>query len=290
MSRRLLDLSGKIDDALLGVLQDVSTVAASLGIPFFVIGATARDIVLGYGFGIEPTRATRDLDLGVQVANWEEFLTLTKGLIASGEFRPSAVTHRFFHQRTALPVDIVPFGEIASGRDTIAWPPERAVVMSIIGFDEAHLYAWPVLLSKNLEISFASPVGWALLKIISWNDRDSSIRAKDAQDLALILRKYAEAGNIDRLHGEESALFQAEEYEFEYAGARLLGRDLAKIAKPETVQLVLKILEQETGEQSQSRLAAEMSPNLAVRADLFENHLKLLVKLKQGIAELAGGN
>ena len=32
--------------------------------PFFVVGASARDIVLKFGFGIETIRATNDIDLG----------------------------------------------------------------------------------------------------------------------------------------------------------------------------------------------------------------------------------
>lgn len=283
-----MDLSGKIESGLLGVFRDVSKVAASLGISFFVIGATARDIVLDYGFGIQPSRATRDLDLGVQVADWEEFQALTKGLVASGEFVTSPATQRFFHKKSSLPVDIVPFGKIAASKGAILWPPENAVEMNILGFEEAYAHAWVVRLSNDLEIPFASPAGWALLKIISWNDRDRSASLKDAQDLALILRSYVQAGNADRLYDEEGVLFQEEEYEFEYAGARLLGRDLAKIAKPETVQAIMDILEMETNEQSQYRLVAEMSATRIAEAERFEDRLKLLLKLKQGISEVIG--
>ena len=288
MSKRSLDLSGKIEAGLLGVLRDVSQVAASLGIPFFVIGATARDIVLDSGFGIQPSRATRDLDLGVQVADWEEFQALAKALVASGKFMSSSVTQRFFHQKSGFPVDIVPFGKIAVGKDAISWPPAHEMEMNILGFAEAYVHAWTVRLDNDLEIPFASPVGWALLKIISWNDRDLSARVKDAQDLALILPKYVEAGNVDRLYDEEGDLFQEEGYEFEYAGARLLGRDLAKISPKGTVQAVLEILERETGNQSQYRLVTEMSANRTAEVELFEYHLKLLLKLKQGISEVSG--
>jgi predicted nucleotidyltransferase len=288
MSRRLLDLSGKIESGLMGVLRDVSIVAASLGIPFFVIGATARDIVLDYGFGIQPGRATRDLDLGVQVADWEKFQALTKGLVATGEFATSPATQRFFHKNSSLPVDIVPFGGIAASRGAILWPPEHAVEMNILGFEEAYAHAWAVRLSTDLEIPFASPAGWALLKIIPWDDRDRSVSVKDAQDLALILRNYVQAGNADRLYDEEGTLFQEEAYEFEYAGARLLGRDLAKIAKPETVQAVMDILERETREQTKYRLVAEMSATRIAEAGRFDDHLKLLLKLSQGISEVIG--
>ncbi|MHB1228389.1 MAG: nucleotidyl transferase AbiEii/AbiGii toxin family protein [Desulfurivibrionaceae bacterium] len=284
-----MDLSGKIENGLLGVFRDVSTVAASLGIPFFVIGATARDIVLEYGFEIQPSRATLDLDLGVRVADWEEFEALTKGLVDSGGFATSPAAQRFFHKMSSFPVDIVPFGKIATIGGAISWPPEHAVEMNIIGFEEAYVHAWIVRLSNDLEIRFASPAGWALLKIISWNERDRSARVKDARDLGLILRNYAQAGNVDRLYDEERALFQAEEYEFEYAGARLLGRDLTKIAKTKTLQLVQEILERETREQSQYRLVAEMETNRFAETDLFEYHLKLLMKLKQGILEVVEG-
>lgn len=281
-----MDLSGKIEPGLLGVLRDVSHVAASLGIPFFVIGATARDIVLDHGFGIQPSRATRDLDLGVQVANWEEFQSLAKGLVAPGEFTTSTAAQRFFHKSSGLPVDIVPFGGIAASSGAILWPPEDTVEMNILGFDEAYAHAWAVRLSEDLEIPLASPAGWALLKIISWNDRDRSARVKDAQDLALILRHYAEAGNADRLYEEESALFEEEGYDFELAGARLLGRDLAKIAKSETAQAVMIILARETRDQEQYHLVREMSANRIAEGELFELHLNLLKKFKQGISEI----
>ena len=281
-----MDLSGKVENELLDILRDVSQVAESLRISFFVIGAMARDIVLDYGFGIQPSRATRDLDLGVRVADWEIFQALTNGFVASGEFTTSKAAQRFFHIKSNLPVDIVPFGEVGSDAGTISWPPEHVVVMNSIGFEEAYAHTWLVRLSPDLEINVVSPAGWALLKIISWNDRDPSIRVKDAQDLALILKNYSEAGNVDRLFGEESALFEAEDYEFAFAGARLLGIDLAKIAKLETIQKILEILEEETREQSQYMLVADMAPNLSVEFDHFEFHLKLLFKLREGVLEI----
>lgn len=97
---------------------------------------------------------------------------MTNGLVASGEFMSSSATQRFSHQKSGFPVDIVPFGKIAASKDAILWPPENAVEMNILGFAEAYGHAWTVRLSNDLEIPFASPAGWALLKIISWNDRD----------------------------------------------------------------------------------------------------------------------
>jgi predicted nucleotidyltransferase len=64
MSKNLLDLSGKIDDLTGGLFVAIASVATSLGIPFFVVGATARDMILSYGYGIQTIRATYDIDFG----------------------------------------------------------------------------------------------------------------------------------------------------------------------------------------------------------------------------------
>jgi predicted nucleotidyltransferase len=44
-----------------------------LSIPFFVVGASARDFILKYCYSLELLRMTRDIDLGVEVASWEQF-------------------------------------------------------------------------------------------------------------------------------------------------------------------------------------------------------------------------
>ncbi|MGD9161830.1 MAG: hypothetical protein PVG39_25695 [Desulfobacteraceae bacterium] len=70
MSRNLLDLSGKIDPLTIELFETIKNTADSGGINFFVVGASARDMILEYGYEIKTKRATMDIDLGVQVADW----------------------------------------------------------------------------------------------------------------------------------------------------------------------------------------------------------------------------
>ena len=49
MSNSLLDLSGRIDPSLIEVFDAIAEVASTKGTTYFVVGATARDIILGYG-------------------------------------------------------------------------------------------------------------------------------------------------------------------------------------------------------------------------------------------------
>lgn len=106
MTKKFLDLSGKIDGSI-PVFEDINGIAGSLGIPFFVIGATARDLILEVGYGIRSFRATRDLDLAIQIEDWKIFDTLSAALLETGQFRKDRIPHRFVY-KNELYIDIAP--------------------------------------------------------------------------------------------------------------------------------------------------------------------------------------
>lgn len=132
MNKRLLDLSGKIESALVEAFDAIASVASECSIPYFVVGATARDIILSYGHGIAIKRATVDIDLGVEVANWEEFHALKDGLAATGQFEPTRSAQRLLYKRH-LPIDIVPFGRLEQENREISWPPDHSFTMNRTG-------------------------------------------------------------------------------------------------------------------------------------------------------------
>jgi predicted nucleotidyltransferase len=86
MSRRLLDLSGKIDPLTIELFEIIKSAADFRDIKFFVVGASARDMILEYGYDIKTKRATMDIDLGVQVADWGQYENLKQGLIDTSKF------------------------------------------------------------------------------------------------------------------------------------------------------------------------------------------------------------
>jgi len=92
MTKKLLDLSGKIDE-LIPIIGEITQVADSLGIPFFVIGAAARDLILKHGYGLGSSRATIDLDLAIQVENWEKYNILSAVLLETGPFSEDRSPH-----------------------------------------------------------------------------------------------------------------------------------------------------------------------------------------------------
>jgi predicted nucleotidyltransferase len=80
--------------SLIMLIRTLDQVAMQLGIPYFVIGATARDILIEHVHGLETTRATRDIDFAVAVSSWEAFDRLKEQLIETGEFQSGGQSHR----------------------------------------------------------------------------------------------------------------------------------------------------------------------------------------------------
>jgi predicted nucleotidyltransferase len=284
MTNILFNLSGKIEKPTVDTLYLLKGIADSFGIPFFVVGAFARDLILKHRYGIEPRRMTTDIDLGVEVASWEQFKKLKESLIATGQFSLTSEKQRL-HCGTIL-IDILPFGPITDEDKKISWPPEHEIIMSMVGFEEAYEYSITVRLSSDpeLDIKLASLPGLAIMKLISWKEKYPD-RKRDAEDLLLIMNKYEEAGNSERLYGEELPLLLEEGFDTQMAGTRLLGRDMAKISDPKTFLIIKGILDTETEEMSRYKLVTDMIRETGISDTRFDETLVQLMKLRQGFAE-----
>jgi len=223
-----IDISSKINDpVIVDLLGEISIVADDLEIPFFLVGAMARDLVLWHGYGIAPGRATKDFDLGVRIVSWDQFDAMKAALIASGYFVDRGPKCRLVF-RGKTPVDVLPFGPIDGSRKVTEWPPGDGEQLNLTGFEEANESALDVRIraEPELVLRVANPCGLVLLKLIAWNDRKPV--NKDAIDLGLLIRSYLQVGNDKRLFEEHADLLDVDDFDFELAGARLLGRDSRK--------------------------------------------------------------
>ena len=287
MTQKLLNLSGKIEGPILEILEAISNIAASLKIPFFVVGAAVSDIILHWGYGVEITRATADIDLAVMLEDWDEFTQLKETIIESKTFEKGREPQRFFYA-DSFAVDIVPFGEISKPKDTIEWPDSEGRAMITLGFKESFDNSILVRLrtAPDFTIRFASLAGLAAMKIISWNDK-YPVRNKDAKDLKFIMCNYIEAGNFERIYnGEDSDILEGDAADYELMSARLLGRDVSAIMTPKSQKYILKILNEETGEQANYKLALDMSRGHSYISKDFDANLKLLEAFKKGFLDI----
>jgi predicted nucleotidyltransferase len=245
--------------SLIMLIRTLDQVAMQLGIPYFVIGATARDILIEHVHGLETTRATRDIDFAVAVSSWEAFDRLKEQLIETGEFQSGGQSHRltFGEGKGAYPLDLVPF-EGVERHGEIAWPPDGDFVMNVAGYTDACDSALDVEIAPGFTVKIVSLPAMTILKILAWNDRPE--RDKHASDVLLILRHYHQAGQFDRLYEDDNiALLEKHGYDLELAGAALLGCDARRdVAKETRAQVTLvfateKISEKFIGQMTRSQ-------------------------------------
>lgn len=274
----MLDCSQRPDLALHAqVLADVHVAAAVLDVTPLIVGAFARDLLLAYAHGIPIGRQTEDLDLGLAVGTWDDFEQLRRVMLASGRFAPTAVAHRL--RRGALLVDLVPFGAIETAERTLAWPPDGVVVMDVFGFQEALRAAIEVRLPAGVTARTVSLPALALLMLVCWKDRHLRAPAKDAADLQLILDNYLKAGNEHRLWNEFLPWLQDDRFDYDLAGASMLGRDIGRLVDPVGRDRLAALLSEQAHEDRPGRLPQEMDRQDQERA------IRRLVEIRRGILE-----
>ena len=260
----------------------VQSIAASRGIDVLIAGAFARDLHLRYGFGIAPLRQTEDIDIALAVPTWQAFDELRRQLIASARFvEASGIRHRLRYRGDGveLPIDIVPFGGLESTDRTIAWPPSGKEVMDVFGFREAQDCGVAIMLPGNVVINVVSLPALVVLKLVAWQARHYTAPRKDAYDLQFIIKHYLDAGNRERLWAEFKAWTEADNFDYEMAGARMLGYDVSTVLAAGGRERVADLLLEQTDETRPGLLASEMIANDAARA------LALLRAVHQGIME-----
>ena len=280
----------RFDPVILEILRHVDGVTRDLAVDYFVVGAMARDILLTGVFGLSAGRATRDVDLAVAVKGWQEFEAMKSHLINTGAFRSDdRIAHRLHYQRGAgsrgHPVDIIPFGRVEKHESAIAWPPDGAVVMNVAGYAETFACAVQVEVEPGFAIRVASLAGLAILKLVAWADRGAG-DPRDAIDLATLIRQYGSAGNEDRLYGEEIRVMEAVNYDFDLAGARLLGIDAGRIAAPATRERIVNIFDDSA---RVDRLALHVAQGMRAAQDALAEAGQLLDQFRGGFQETRSG-
>lgn len=238
--------SEKLEHPLLkGLLDELIPVFQKLEIKFFVIGATARDIIMEL-HGEKSGRRTQDIDIAIAVDKWEEFSTIEKEIIQLSNFQKDKKQKQRFLYLNDFQLDIVPYGGITTNEDKIFWPPDQSFAMSVLGFEEAEKDLVRVKIDDSVEIDIVSLAGIFLLKIVAWNDRNHKGN-KDADDIGFILSNYL------NIHEERAAMehyedvYEMENFSITKAGATLLGIDIAQLlsngSKDKIKEIITKELE-----------------------------------------------
>jgi predicted nucleotidyltransferase len=220
-----------VDAFIVSILELIDRLLRDAKIPYMLIGATARDLLLYHVFGHAVTRATYDLDIAILVDSWDRFALVKRLFLDIPGFTDKGRSgQRLYYQapgaRFETIVDIIPFGNVETAERTIAWPPDADVVMNVAAFSDVFENSLRVQVHQDLIIPVASLPGLTVLKLFAWLDRHED---RDVQDLRKLMETYTDAGNFDRLYDEESEELEKVGFDTILAGAYLLGKDAKRI-------------------------------------------------------------
>lgn len=264
--------SEKIGNPLLvAILRKVSCCFAEMEQSFFVIGATARDILIRQLVGVSSGRKTRDLDLAIAIPDWEDFEHIKQVLLAHGFEKEPKMYQRFYYGDYEM--DIVPYGDIAREDGYIYWPPEEDIAMSVKGFSDVLSNAITVTIDDDFDIKIASLHGLFILKFNAWLDRNFQT-SKDAVDMAFILENYFLA-NVNR--GFHSEVYDWEDFDEIEVGAYWLAYDILEFLSREHLAYYRQCLQQEVEKEEHSKLLQQLSDSSS--AFSYEQFLGALQKM-----------
>ena len=227
------------------LLKDLSSFFGSINVDFYVIGATARDIILSNLHDLVPERKTDDLDIAIAISDWNQFRSIEENLPKIEGFEKSKELKQRFIYNGIYVVDIVPFGDVAEDDGNIYWPPDETIAMSVWGFPEMADSTINVEIDGEVSIKIASLPGLFILKLVAWRDRHL-VGSKDAYDMALLMKNYLDI-NIERAVEEHYDLYETDEFDQVIAGAQLMARDVKLLMRnnEKTLEYLREILVKE---------------------------------------------
>lgn len=224
------------DPILTDILVRIDKVASSHDVQFCVVGATARNLVMHGVYGVAKSSATADIDFAVGVDSWDAYRVLQKALIDTRDFvadDPLKQHQLRFVAGGGYPLDLIPYGGVVDSNHQLAWPPERSLVMNLIGYQEAVDHALLVEL-PGVTVPVVSIPSFVMLKLFAWDDRWAETQ-RDARDVGDVMRHYPEIQRVqDWLYGEGIALLEKFDYDIDHASIALLGVEIGHLAHADT--------------------------------------------------------
>ena len=181
-----------------------------------------------------------------------------------------------------MKIDLIPFGSVQDEEAKIAWPPDKDIVMNVLGFQEAIDNTVNVILQKDpvIEIPVVRPPGLSLLKIICWTDRDADLKNKDAKDLLYLFKSYENIPEIRDSIYDYPELEEEFGWDISLGSAFKLGIDAAATSSKQTIEYLKQIEDDRIDKRPSDLLIEDMCENIE---NEFERNQQLLSAYFVGI-------
>lgn len=217
---------------------------------FFVIGATARDM-LSVAMKVNTSkRTTKDLDICIAVESWDCFMEIQQKLMEVGFDKDPVRKQRFYYGDFEL--DVVPFGGLSDDGEKIYWPPEASPEMTVRGFESVLKECVKVVVDDG-DIDFLIPTiaGLFITKLDAWIDRGLN-KDNDIDDMMYLIDNFYLVNCTDDCYGE---VFDAvEDADIFVSGAYMIAMDVARLLTDDEKRYYKAYLDGELAKQETSSL------------------------------------
>jgi predicted nucleotidyltransferase len=221
------------NEGLKPVLDAVERVFTDIGIDFYLIGATARDVWINH-ISFRNKRTTRDIDFCVYVKDLSQYKEAQRRLIEKEGFtRDKSEPYRMYAPDGHM-IDLIPFGGIEQHDSVFLDDPP--VELSVFGTKEVTDNS--VAIDDTFKV--ITLPGLCILKLIAWNDKPDR-RGKDLDDFYFLLHNYFDICG-EQLYDEPFDDLLTNDFQPQLAAARMLGRQMDKILD-ESHRIRNKVLE-----------------------------------------------
>jgi len=253
------------------------------GIDFYLVGAVARNVWMTGINNIAPRRTTGDIDFAVLINDKGVYEALKTYLIITEGFQPYKGNEYVLIWKENLEVDLLPFGAIDDEDAKFNSNGLGSTSISLQGFSEIYNDGLPTLdLEGKHQFKFCTLPGIVLLKLIAWDDRPES-RRDDIKDISDILNHFFDM-NDNEIFENHHDLFEKEEASLKHIAARVMGREMSKIAKKNELLFsrIVGILDSNTLVSQNSEMAKIM---VEYYDNTIDDNVQLLKYLRQGFTE-----
>lgn len=252
-------------------------------IDFYLVGAVARNVWMTGINNIAPRRTTGDIDFAVLINDNGVYEALKTYLIITEGFQPYKGNEYVLIWKENLEVDLLPFGAIDDENTKFTSNGLVLTSISLQGFSEIYNDGLPTLdLEGKHQFKFCTLPGIVLLKLIAWDDRPES-RRDDIKDISDILNHFFDM-NDNEIFENHHDLFEKEEASLKHIAARVMGREMSKIAKKNELLFsrIVGILDSNTLVSQNSEMAKIM---VEYYDNTIDDNVQLLKHLRQGFSE-----
>lgn len=252
-------------------------------IDFYLVGAVARDVWMTAINDIPPSRVTGDIDFAVFINDKNTYADLREYLISVKGFVPYKGNGFVLKWKNSIQIDLMPFGEIEAKPSDIMVEGTGLTSLNMPGFKEIYDSGLPEAeLEEKHRFKFCTLPGIVLLKLLAFQERPE-IRRDDIKDISKILKHFFDM-YADEIYENHNDLFGGQDINLEWIAARVLGRDMGKIAKlnEELYIRIKKILKKNTLDIHSSDIAKIMAEFFQ---NTIEDNVKLLEQVKIGYLE-----